>query len=256
MANKNKASKQTSTKFVDCDNCSMQAVCQPLTTEKQTLDLTSNYLTRRMPVKPTNGSSVQLNQSSGAMLLADNQDLSAIYAVCSGVFKLFQLNEDGSEKVIGFRFPGELIGEDAIFLEKYNYNAIAIGESSVCEVSFAKLHACGQLAPGLQQKLIQLLTKQSFKQQRNAQALIGKKSAESLLAAFLLNISERNAEYSHSETKIDLTISRNEIANFLGIRRETLSRILTKLQKEHLIALDGKNLEILSLEALQILANS
>ncbi len=234
----------------------MYAVCQPLTTEKQSLDLTSNYLTRRIPVNITKNSSVHLNHATGAVLINESDDLTAIYAVCSGVFKLYQHNEDGSEKVVGFRFPGELIAEDAIFLKKYNYNVIAIGESSVCEVSIEQLSACGQLVPELQQNLIQLLTKQSFEQQRNAQAFIGKKSADSLLAGFLLNISQRNVNYSQSKTKVNLTISRSDIANFLGIRRETLSRLLSKFQQEQLIRFEGKMLELLSLECLHQLAES
>ena len=241
---------QTAKNFIDCERCAMQAVCQPITTDEQSLDLTENYLTRRVPVNSEQASTSHIAKTPDAMLLQNHQPLTAIYAVCSGVFKLYIDNEDGSEKIIGFRFPGELIGEDAIYQNKYNYNAIAIGESSVCEVSFAKLNACGQLAPELQQNLIQLLAKQSFNQQRNNQTLIGKKSADSLLAAFLLNICQRNAEYSYSETHIDLTISRTDIANFLGIRRETLSRLLSKFQQVQLICIKGKMLEILSQEKL------
>ena len=177
MIKKSKAVEQNANKFVECECCAMQAVCQPLTTGKQSLDLTENYLTRRMPVNSEQASTSHIAKTPDAVLLQNHQPLTAIFAVCSGVFKLYIDNEDGSENIVGFRFPGELIGEDAIYQNKYNYNAIAIGESSVCEVSFAKLNACGQLAPELQQNLIQLLAKQSFNQQRNSQTLIGKKSS-------------------------------------------------------------------------------
>jgi len=159
-----KAEKQTPPRYVDCDNCSMQAVCQPINSGMQSFDLTSNYLTRRISVKTEHDTSANLSHANDTKLFEQAMPLTAIFAVCSGTFKLCQQNEDGSEKVIGFRFPGELIGEDALFLEKYNYSAIALGENSVCEVFVEQLSACGKLAPEVQQNLIQLLTKQSYQQ--------------------------------------------------------------------------------------------
>ncbi len=247
----NKAEKQTTSRFVDCDNCAMQAVCLPLGTENKTIDLTDNYLTKRIEVDSKQDA---LNQSTGAKLFEQGQPLTAIYAVCSGAFKLSQQNDEGIEKVVGFRFPGEVMGEDALFLEKYNYSAIALGDNSVCEVFVAPLSACGNLVPELQQNLIKLLTKQSFEQQRNTQALIGKKSADCLLAAFLLNICQRYAKHSGTTTGLELTMSRYDIANFLGIRRETLSRLLSKLQQEQIISIKGTRFSILSLDSLTKLA--
>jgi len=251
-----KAGKKTPLRYVDCDNCSMQPVCQPIDSGKQSLDLTSNYLTRRIPVNTEHDSSAHLNQAADTVLFEQEAPLTAIFAVCSGTFKLSQQNDNGTEKVVGFRFPGELLGEDALFLEKYNYNAVALGDNSVCEVFVEQLSACGRLAPEVQHNLVQLLTKQSYQQQCNAQALVGKKSAECLLAAFLLNVCSRNAKHSGCETEIDLSISRQDIASFLGMRRETLSRLLSKFQQQSLISLSGKKLVILSIDNLQRLSNS
>jgi CRP/FNR family transcriptional regulator len=234
----------------------MQPVCQPIDSGKQTFDLASNYLTRRIPIKTELDISANLNKVADTKLFEQETPLTAIFAVCSGTFKLSHINEDGTEKVIGFRFPGELIGEDAIFLEKYNYSAIALGENAVCEVFVEQLSACGKLAPEVQQNFIQLLTKQSYLQQCNTQALTGKKSADCLLAAFLLNICTRNAKHSKNKTEIELSISRKDIANFLGIRRETLSRLLSKFQLQKFIILEGKKLTLLSPESLLNLSNS
>jgi CRP/FNR family transcriptional regulator len=242
---------QSTSRYVDCDNCSMQAVCQPLGSKDQAIDLTSNYLTRRVEVNSTQHVSTALNQVTGVRLFTQAEPLTAIFAVCSGTFKLCRQTEEGAEKVIGFRFPGELMGEDALFLESYNYTAIALGDNSVCEVFVEPLTSCTKLAPELQQNLIQLLTKQSYQQQCNSQALVGKKSTDSLLAAFLLNICQRNAKHSGSATKLTLSISRHDIANYLGIRRETLSRLLSKFQHEQLISLQNKILIILSPDRLK-----
>jgi CRP/FNR family transcriptional regulator len=228
--------------FVDCDDCSMNSVCQPLTTQNQSIDLSESYLQKRVSAK------------SSSILFTQNTPLTNIYAVSSGTFKLCQQTDDSTENIIGLRFPGELIGEDALFLKTYNYTAIAMGDSSVCTVSVDQMNSCGELVPEVQKNLIELLSRQSHVRQRNFQAYIGKKSADSLLAAFLLNIIERNASYTGSTDTIELAINRNDIANFLGLRRETLSRVFSKFQKEQLIQVEGKKIKLLEHDKLNKLA--
>ena len=74
-------------------------------------------------------------------------------------------------------------------------------------------------------------------------------------AAFLLNIIERNADYTGSDDSIELPLSRNDVANFLGLRRETLSRVFSKFQKEQLIQVEGKKIQLLEIERLNKLAD-
>ena len=241
---------------IACENCSMNAICQPVEADGQTLDLSKNYLIKKIPV---NGQTLDISQRhtqvKNRILFEENTPLTSIYAVCSGVFKLCVTSKDGYEKVVGLRYPGELIGEDALFLENYNYSAIAIGQSSVCEVSIEQFSSCGKLVPELQQNLIALLSKQSYVRQTNFQSFIGKKSADSLLAAFLINITKRNEAYTGSSSKLNLLVSRNDVANFLGLRRETLSRVFAKFQKEGLIKIEGKIIHLLQKELLCDLAN-
>ena len=217
----------------------MNSVCQPVQSIHQSINVSDSYLHKRIT------SNVLFKQS---MPLVD------IYAVSSGTYKLSQRTDDGEEKVIGLRFPGELIGEDALYLKAYNYTAVAVGESSVCKVSVEKMISCGKLIPEIQQNFNDLLSRQSYVRQRNFQAYIGKKSADSLLASFLLNIIERNAAYSGKLDSIDLPINRNDIANFLGLRRETLSRVFSKFQKECLISVEGKKIQLLEQDKLHKLA--
>ncbi len=241
--NNSPSKKQSNSKFVECDDCSMNSVCQPVTTTNQSFNLSESYLERRIPSK------------NSYVLFQQDKPITDIYAVSSGTFKLCQSTDDGEENIIGLRFPGELIGEDALYLKTYNYTAIAIGDSSVCKVSVDQMTSCGKLVPEVQQNLIELLSRQSYVRQRNFQAYIGKKSADSLLAAFLLNIIERNADYTGSDDSIELPLSRNDVANFLGLRRETLSRVFSKFQKEQLIQVEGKKIQLLEIERLNKLAD-
>ena len=230
-------------KYVECDDCSMNSICQPIATAQQSINLSDSYLHRRIPAK------------KNEVLFHQSTPLSNIYAVSSGIFKLCLQTDKNEESIIGLRFPGELIGGDALYLKSYNYTAIAVGDSSVCKISVEQMTSCGKLVPEVQQNLIDLLSKQTYVRQRNFQAYIGKKSADSLLAAFLLNIIERNALYTGNDNCIELTLSRNDVANFLGLRRETLSRVFSKFHKEQLIQVEGKKIQLLEQNKLIKLAD-
>lgn len=235
-------SKNSQTNYVKCDDCSMNTLCQPVTTVNQSIDLSDSYLHKRI-IKKT--------------LFQQFSPLTDIYAVTSGAYKLIQkADNDDEENIIGLRFPGELVGEDALYLKEYNYTAVAVGDSSVCKVSVDQVTSCGKLIPEIKQNFIDLLSRQSYVRQKNFQAYIGKKSADSLLASFLLNIIERNAVYTGESDCIDLPISRNDVANFLGLRRETLSRVFSKFQKEQLIKVESKKIYLLEREKLSKLADN
>jgi len=228
--------------YVACEICAMNPVCQPLKVNDSILSLADDYLNKRIFIQ------------SGDVLFDKSEPTSAIYAVCTGTFKLSQ-ELNGKEKVVGFRFPGELLGEDALFAKQYNYQVTAITDGAICEVSVDKLMSYSELVPNLQYSLMELLGKQHLFNYQTFQSLVAKHSAESLLAAFLLNITERCKAHYGTDTSINLPMSRDSIANFLGLRRETLSRLFSKFQKEGLIRVSAKKIELLAKNKLQQLAN-
>ena len=234
--------KQPNIKYVDCDNCSMQPICVPLKAGKTEVSIMDSYLSRRNIV------------NSSTPLFHEKESANAIYAVCAGSFKLTEITPENKEKVIGFRFPGELIGEDAIHTQHYNYNAVAVGTTSVCKIDLKELNECGKLMPELQLNLISLLSKQNSMLREEFTSVVAKHTAESLLAAFILNMLKRNAQYQESETKLHLPVGRDVIANHLGFRRETLSRIFSKFQHKGLLTIHAKDMEILDLDGLKNIA--
>jgi CRP/FNR family transcriptional regulator, anaerobic regulatory protein len=82
--------------------------------------------------------------------------------------------------------------------------------------------------------------------------LLSKKTAEQRLATFLIRLSERFRIRGYSRTRFRLSMSRNEIANYLGLAIETVSRIFTRFQKGGLIQAEGKEIDILDLQQLFI----
>lgn len=220
----------------------MQPVCVPLKAGKTEISIMDSYLSKRNIV------------TISKPLFNENESADAIYAICSGSFKLTETSPEGKEKVLGFRFPGELIGEDAIHTPNYNYSAVAIGNTTVCRVDLAELNECGKLLPELQLNLISLLSKQNAMLREEFSSVVAKHTAESLLAAFVLNMLKRNAQYQASATKMHLPVGREVIANHLGFRRETLSRIFSKFQQKGLLSISAKNIEILDLAGLKSIA--
>lgn len=234
--------KQLNANYVDCEHCSMQPICLPLKAGKTEVSIMDSYLSKRNIV------------NISTPLFQEKELADAIYAVCSGSFKLTERSPEGKDKVIGFRFPGELIGEDAIHSQHYNYNAVAVGNTTVCRVELAELNACGRLMPELQLSLISLLSKQNSMLREEFTSVVAKHTAESLLAAFVLNIFKRNALSQANETKLHLAFGRDIIANHLGFRRETLSRIFSKFQQKKLLSIHAKDIEILDLGGLKAIA--
>jgi len=229
-------------KYVACENCAMNPVCQPVLTQDKPIPLAEHYLNKRVSIK------------AGEKLFTKDEPLSFIYAVCSGSFKRCKTNDSNESNILGFRFTGELLGEDAIFHKKYNYQVIALEDSSVCKVSVDELINCSTIVPQLQVQLIELLSQQSHVNQQEFNCLVAKKSAESLVASFLLNIIERNKNNMATANLISLAMSRDNLANFLGLRRETLSRIFSKLQTNELITVSGKHIKINDIYKLTLLA--
>lgn len=228
-----KKNKKPDADYVACKNCGMEPICRPVATGGQNVPLSDAYLNRRNVVL------------AGESLFARGEAMTNLYAVSSGVFRIVQISPDGEEHVLGFRFPGELLGDDAFYSGSYSYTAIAITDSSACSVLMKEFNACSELVPSMQRNIIELLSRQNHNIQQQMSVLVARKNAEQQLVAFLLNIARRQMANEGLARRFDLAISRDSIANFLGFRRETLSRLLSRLQKKGLIRLDARQLELL-----------
>jgi len=231
---------------VDVVNNAINVHCEPV----HPSHLNAIFSKKVIPKKKT----VRTTTKKNTVIFHQGNPLTEIYTVTTGVFKLCQLNLEGEEKIIGLRFPGELIGEDALYLKKYNYTAIAVGDSSVSKLPTQHVNSYGKPVPEIQQSFIELLNRQNYIREQNRQAYSGKRTAESLLASFILNILMRSTDYNSSDNSITLALNRTDIADYLGLRRETLSRALSKLHKNLLIQLNGRKIRVINSEKLTKLA--
>ncbi len=190
--------------------------------------------------------------AEGEHLFREGDAFTAIAAVRAGTVKTYIVDHAGHEQVLGFHLPGELIGLSAISNARYPCNAIALDTVMLCRFSFPQLALLATRMPGLQEQLFRLLSQDIGK----AALLAGDYSADERMAAFLVSLSRRYTARGFSPTRFHLTMGRTDMANYLRLATETVSRVLRRFQDDGLVHVDRRELEIRDTERLQELARS
>ncbi|HVT33646.1 MAG TPA: helix-turn-helix domain-containing protein [Rhodanobacteraceae bacterium] len=177
---------------------------------------------------------------AGAHVFRVGDRFNAIYAVRGGTIKTCFYDDTGHEQVLGFHLPGEMIGLNGIHPEHYPCDAVALDAATVCRFSFPALATLAARMPEVQRELFRLLSKDIG----SASLFSGDYSAEERLAAFLIGLGRRFAERGESATSFKLAMSRGDIANYLRLAAETVSRVLRRFQDQALIAVDGREITL------------
>ncbi|WJW75640.1 fumarate/nitrate reduction transcriptional regulator Fnr [Thiohalobacter sp. IOR34] len=224
-----------------CESCSLHQLCLPLELAHDDIEALDRIIKQRKPLH------------RGDYLFQMGDPFRAIYAVRSGSIKTFTSSGNGDEQVTGFHLPSEIVGLDAITSHRHPCSARALETTSVCEIPFDQLEALGNRIPGLQRQLLRIMSREILEDQ-NMMIWLGKKSAEERLAALLLRISQRFQERKFSALEFNLSMSRTDIANYLGLAVETVSRLFSRFQQEGLLNVDRKHLIIHDLDGLQRMA--
>lgn len=186
----------------------------------------------------------------GAFLFRAGKAFKYFYAVAAGSLKSYLLLADGREQIHSFYLTGEIIGFGAIDTGVHQTFAEALEPTQICVIPFETLFETASHTPSLQRKIIHLMSHRI----RINMNISYNSSAKERVAAFLLSMTAR---ITHN-TADDLTLpmSRADIANYLGLATETVSRTLSALQHESVIAIHGKHIVINDFTTLQQLACS
>ncbi|PKM09248.1 MAG: transcriptional regulator [Gammaproteobacteria bacterium HGW-Gammaproteobacteria-4] len=188
--------------------------------------------------------------AAGEHIFREGDAFNAIAAVRGGTVKTYVIDPDGREQVLGFFLPGEVVGLNAIHQAHYPCNAVALDTTILCRFSFPKMATLAQRMPGLQGQLFKLLSADIGK----AALLAGDFSADERMAAFLVALSRRFAARGFSASRFTLTMARTDIANYLRLAAETVSRVLRRFQADGLIKVDRREVELVDRERLHALA--
>ncbi len=187
---------------------------------------------------------------AGEHLFREGDAFEAIAAVRAGTVKTYVVDRDGHEHVLGFHLPGEVIGLDAIDGETFPCNAVALDTVMLCRFSFPKIAVLATRLPGLQRHLFRLLSRDIGR----ASLLAGDWTADQRMAAFLVALSRRLAARGFSASRFQLTMARTDIANYLRLAPETVSRVFKRFQRDGLLRVDRREIELADPDRLDALA--
>jgi len=216
---------------VECANCDLDPMCSILDYANADSGVPEGILLRHRYL------------SRGETIFRKDDPFRSLFTVKSGSFKTYVPSGDGGEQVVGFHLFGELMGAEGLSGGFYPHTTRALESGAVCELRLDNLPQSGRSQDELQRGIVQLLsTEISFNRQLMA-AMIHQ-SAEQRVLGFLMNLSQRLESKGMPYSHFRLGMSRSDIGNYLGLASETVSRILTKLQKTGVIELRRKRLTL------------
>lgn len=189
---------------------------------------------------------------AGSHIYWNGEPLKDFYIVRSGCIKTYAVDEDGNDHIRGFHLPGDVLALDALKTGNYQSNACAVTDATVCPVHHRHMLNLEASHPDFCR---QLMTRMSADL---SEALVwaGEYSAEQRLAAFLLQLNQREiAQGMVTGGEIKLMISRRDIANYLRLAPETVSRNLTRFEKRGLLQCSVRNLRIVDRRGLAAIAS-
>ncbi len=182
-------------------------------------------------------------------LFSSDSHFQYLYAIEKGSLKAVQSEPDGTEVIRGLYFAGEILAYDAIYLGYYHFSAIALTEVQVCMLDYQDFLSCLESNPELQRHILYLISSQL-----SMGSYLTSTKADRKLACLLLDLSLR-LHRNHRRDEFELPMSRQDIANYLRLTAETVSRIFTRFQQNKMISIKNKKIKILQIDALKKIAD-
>ncbi|NKJ46628.1 Crp/Fnr family transcriptional regulator [Burkholderia sp. SG-MS1] len=221
-----------------CSSCSMRQLCMPQGLSAEELTKLETLICSARPVQ------------RGEALYRSGDRFDSVYAVRSGSMKTVMAHRDGREQVTGLRLAGEALGLDGISEDVHACSAVALEDSTVCIVPYSALKRLCREISSMQERMHKLLGAQIVRE-ATQMLMLGSLSADERVAAFLLDVSERNAQRGYSSAEFNLRMTRDDMGSYLGMTLETVSRTLSRFQKRGLIDTQGKHIRIVDLARLR-----
>jgi CRP/FNR family transcriptional regulator len=167
-------------------------------------------------------------------LFTAGEAAASVHNITAGVARLYKLLPDGRRQVIGFALPGDFLGTTPS--DRYRFSADAIGAVSVCRLpADVFLHFIGR-RPNFLLRINEFAARELMLAQEQM-LLLGRRTAEEKVVAFLLGWRARLAHIGDDRQTISLPMSRQDIADYLGLTIETVSRTLTRFEREKMLVI-------------------
>ena len=228
---------------ISCDGCSLSTVCIPNGLSKDELIELEKTIDKTQKVKKKDH------------IFSSHEKIDGIYAVKSGSIKTSISNEEGQEQVLEFHLPGDLLGFDAFNTGSHTCDAIALEDTLLCKIPIAVFDDLCEKLPGLRRELRHQVGKEIDHNQRLLLSL-GQQQTDERLATCLIQLSRHYQSRGFSYQEFTLPMPRQDLANYLGMAVETLSRIISRMTEQGIIKVERRTIMISNLDKLEALAHS
>jgi len=226
---------------ISCKNCGIFGLCQEVNGPDVDLSLPETIVKHRTLLK------------RGEMLFRVGDSKRSIYAIRSGSIKTYVMTDDGRMQITGFHISGELLGLGTIAAMQSTSEARVLETTMVCEVPLDALKKYCEQTPSVRQQVINIMSNEILANQ-DLMLLLGKKNAEERLATFLLGFSRRFQKRNYSPSTFNLSMSRSDIGNYLGMAEETVCRVFSRFQDDGLLTTERRQVQIHDLDRLKAIA--
>lgn len=215
-----------------CKTCTLSPLCLPVSLSFSEMDRLDAVIDRLKPIQ------------RGEFLFRQGDPMTAVFAIRSGTLKSFALTRSGEEQITGFHLPSEIIGLSSFGTDHHQVSARALETTNYCRIPLTQLDALSASLPELRRQIMRVMSRE-IRADQQMMLLLSKKNADERLASFLLNLAQNFKRRGFSEHHFRLMMSRADIANYLGLAVETVSRSFTRLQQQNIISQTANAREIL-----------
>lgn len=227
---------------VRCGLCCLQEFCSPEALAREAVDFLKTFVKKQ-----------ERRLARGARAYRQGDEFRALVAVHTGSFKIVAASDGGDERVTGFAFAGDMMGLNGIDAGRHGDCAVALEASGVCLLPWERVEEAAARLPLVRRQLMRLLSRE-IRLGQEVGVVLGRLSAEERFAAFLLSLSRRLARRGFDGERFRLSMSRHDIASFLGLTAETVSRLFTRFRARGLLRVSAKDVELADPRALGLLA--
>lgn len=232
----------SSIKNVTCENCASKDKGIFCELEKVALSGVSH-------------SKVTNTYKKGQVIFFQGNPPFGLYCINSGKIKLSRVGDDGKESIMRIASSGDVLGHRSLFShENYTATATVIEDAAICFIDKKFIYKTIQEEPTVALNLIQKLSKEMGAAEARG-ASIAQKSVRERLAEFFLMMVKSYGIQEKDRYKLDIKLTREEIASIIGTASETVIRFITEFKEEGLIEQEGKTLFVLDLDGLSEIAN-
>lgn len=225
----------------NCQECSLKSLCLPQGIVDIQLHMFEDIV-RHQPV-----------MGDMRSLYFQGDEFINLYVVRSGCVKQIHYTEDGDEQIIGFSFPGGLLGIDAMATGFHVESALTLGTTTVCKIEYARFEELCEKIPGLVKQVLKRAS-QELIEEHDIRHSISAKNSQERLAIFFSSLSTRFHLLGYSPYEFSLPMSRSDVGNYLGLTVETVSRSCRILVEKGLIEITNRLVKIKDPDGLKVLS--